>query len=204
MRNISHWTPQYLYNRLAVTFYEKQHPESPWLTSSAISILSKYLKSTDIGLEWGSGRSTAWFASKVKNLVSVENNLDWYKQVNHKLQVLDLNNVDYKYIENIEQYVKVVDLFEDNSLDFALVDGCPSDIRDECAVKVLDKIKNGGCIIVDNVNWFLPSNSNSPNSRSYESGAASEHWNLFLEYVQNWRNIWTTNGVTDTAFFIKS
>ncbi len=203
MRTVSHWTPEYIINRTAAAFYEKRHPELPWLTSSAISILSTFLKETDNGLEWGSGRSTAWFASKVNSLVSVENNLDWYHHVDKKLQSLDFNNVDYKYIEDKSKYVQVVNLFEDDSLDFALVDGAPSDIRDQCAIGVLNKIKDGGCIIVDNANWFLPSESHSPNSRSYENGAASETWELFLESVNNWRSIWTSNGVTDTAFFIK-
>ena len=204
MIKFNHWTPEYIFNRIVVALYEKQHPEQPWLTSSAISILSTYLKKTDVGLEWGSGRSTAWFAKRLKHLVSIENNPDWYKKVNSILQAKNLNNVDYKLIDDENNYVEIADLFPMNSLNFALVDGLPSNLRSACALKAVEKIKIGGCIVIDNANWFLPCNSNSPNSRTYDMGPSSDEWQNFLDLVKNWRTIWTTNGVTDTAFFIRT
>lgn len=79
----------------------------------------------------------------------------------------------------------------------------PADIRDKCALKVIDKLKAGGFIVIDNANWFLPSMSLSPNSKAIKQGASSQEWESFLESVSNWRKIWTTNGVTDTAIFFK-
>ncbi|MGB7441310.1 MAG: hypothetical protein WA919_09610, partial [Coleofasciculaceae cyanobacterium] len=76
--------------------------------------------------------------------------------------------------------------------------------RSACAVKAVSKIRTGGVIVVDNANWFLPCNSNSPNSRTHDTGPASDEWQHFLELVQDWRCFWTSNGVWDTAFFIKS
>lgn len=201
MQTISHWTPRYIANRVAVGIYEKQHPDHPWLTHSAISLLSTYLKKSDIGLEWGSGRSTVWFAGRLKQLVSVEDNPEWYRRVNEKLEHLKLNNTEYILATEQESYVGAADRFQENSLDFVLVDGS---YRSDCAIKAVSKIKNGGLIVLDNANWFLPSGSHSPNSRTYETGSASDEWQEFLEQVNNWRVIWTSNGVTDTAFFIKA
>ncbi|MEH1907098.1 MAG: hypothetical protein V7L05_25845 [Nostoc sp.] len=202
MRNISHLSPKYIYNRLCLAMYEKQNPDHPWLTKDAIAILDSFFKKTDIGLEWGSGRSTIWSASRVQHLVSMENNPDWHNTVKEKLSQKKLSNTDCYLETEKDSYVGVVDKFQDKSLDFSLVDGHLW--RSTCAVRVVDKIKTGGAIIVDNVNWFLPSNSHSPNSRTYQTGPASDEWQQFLELVKNWRVIWTSNGVFDTAFFIKT
>jgi predicted RNA methylase len=201
VRKISHWTPRYIYNRIVLALYEKQHPDSPWLTSSAVSILSTYLKNSDIGLEWGSGRSTVWFAARIKHLVSVEDNPEWYQRIKKQLDHLKLNNTEYLFANDRESYIGAADQFQENSLDFVLVDG--RDYRSTCAVKAVSKVRTGGIIVVDNANWFLPSSSHSPNSRTYETGPASDEWQHFLELVNDWRRIWTSNGVSDTALFIK-
>lgn len=201
MRNISHWIPQYIFNRISLAIYEKQNPDYPWLTRDAIAILKSLLKKSDLGLEWGSGRSTAWFAARVQHLISAEDNPEWHQIVTEKLKKLDLNNTDYYLMTEPASYIDIVNKFQAYSLDFALVDGS---YRDDCAIGVVEKIKLGGVIIIDNVNWYLPSESYSPNSRTYEIGAASEKWQKFLDLVKDWRVIWTSNGVTDTAFFIKT
>ncbi|WP_261556537.1 hypothetical protein [Frankia tisae] len=56
-------------------------------------------------------------------------------------------------------------------------------------------------LIVDNANWFLPSRSRSPNSRRAAEGAAGQVWTAVLKAIQDWRSIWTSNGVWDTTIF---
>ncbi len=210
MRSFRHWTPLYIWNRLNEIAYHKMYPEHPWLTKHASLILSSLLKETDIGLEWGSGRSTLWFAQRVKKLTSVEHNKNWYDKILKKLQEDKLNGkVDYIFIPSKENkvhesglndpYVRIVDKFDNISLDFALIDGI---FRSSCTLAVLDKIKYGGILIIDNANWFLPSNSISPNS--VRGKPISEEWGKFITLVQNWRVIWTSSGVTDTAIWIKA
>jgi hypothetical protein len=46
------------------------HPDVPWLTRQAVEILEDWLKPGYVGLEWGSGRSTLWFARRVSHLTS--------------------------------------------------------------------------------------------------------------------------------------
>jgi hypothetical protein len=59
--------------------------------------------------------------------------------------------------------------------------------------------------IVDNCNWYLPTpkHSVSPFSRKPEQGPYTPKWAVFLDSVRGWRRVWTTNGVTDTGFWVK-
>jgi predicted O-methyltransferase YrrM len=202
VRRISHWTPRYISSRIALAIYEKQHPNHPWITSKAISFLDSFLSKNFVGIEWGSGRSTAWFASRIQHLVSVEDNPEWYQIVKEKLTKLNLDNTDYYLEQNQDDYVNIVKTFPSNSLDFALIDG--SFRRSSCAVSAVDKIKDGGIIIVDNANWFIPSDSRSPDARNHKTGPASEEWQYFIDLVKEWHLIWTTNGVSDTALYMKN
>ena len=208
IRAFHHWTPRYLYNRFKLFLYEIKHPNHPWLPQQANAILSSWLRKTDVGLEWGSGRSTIWFAKRAAHLTSVEHDPIWYEKVKKDLANANVTNTKVycdktplkdEEIEN-NPYVKIADNFLDNSLDFVLVDGI---FRSECALRVLRKIKLGGLLIIDNVNWYLPSTSSAPNSRTEQNGAASQRWELLAELLKGWRCIWTSNGVTDTAIWIK-
>ena len=97
-------------------------------------------------------------------------------------------------------YVSIIDTFDDGSLDFCLVDGSH---REFCALKVLEKIRPGGLLVIDNVNWFLCSDSDSPDSRSFANGPNGPIWKEERDRLSDWRKIWTTSGVSDTALFIK-
>ena len=208
MKTAYHLTPRYIKNRIASLWYEKTCPEHPWLTRNANEILASYLKNSDIGLEFGSGRSTLWLAQRVAKLTSVEHADSWAKQVRKMLSHAAIENVDYRHLactpDNCSPidsaYVKVIDELDNDSLDFCLIDG---EYRDYCALKTIEKIRPGGVLIVDNVNWFLPSKSISPNSRSLSAGPKGAVWGEVAELIQDWRRIWTSSGVTDTAFFIK-
>ena len=64
----SHRTPRYVYHRTRQLFYERAHPADPWLTPAAIGLLATLLRPADTGAEFGSGRSTLWFAARVAEL----------------------------------------------------------------------------------------------------------------------------------------
>jgi len=187
---------------------EKRHPDWPWLTAASIQILSSWLRPTDIGFEWGSGRSTLWFARRIRKLISVEHDPKWYNKISHVLREDNITNVEYYLMECDEQvedpvhspYVKIVDNFADFSFDFVLVDGI---LRAHCTLAALPKIRPGGILIIDNANRYFPSNSVSPGSRKPTEGPASEEWAIVAKRLEDWRCIWTTNGVTDTALYLK-
>ena len=210
MRSLSHLSPRYVTNRLKLRAYERSNPDAPWLTQDMISILDNWLLPGDTGLEWGSGRSTAWIASRIGHLTAVECDGKWSKRVKKMLLEKGLmGKVSYHPIPvtgydpaSEETYVKVADGLQPESLDFCLVDG---DLRDACAEAILGKIKPGGGLVVDNVERYIPRErkSSSPNARSMADGYESETWKKVHGRLREWRCIWTSNGITDTALWVK-
>ena len=214
MRPLQLLRPRYVADRVRLAMHQKLHPDAPWLTAEATRRLEDWLLPTHVGIEWGSGRSTLWFAQRVKHLVSVEHHAGWHAAVAESLEKAGLHNVDFRLhpcaperIETPEwiaamfasDYVRAVDAFGPKSIDFALVDGM---YRSACALAVLPKLRPGGRLIVDNVNWFLPSDSRAPSSRGAGDEPLSPTWADFEEAVAGWTREWTENGVADTAIWV--
>ena len=200
-RKYLHLSPRYIINRLSVIFNEKRYPMNPWLTKDSVNFLNQIILPTDIGVEFGSGRSTIWFAKRLKHLISIEDNKDWHREVSNLIVSNNLlSKIDYRLSKNDNDYASQALLLEDNSIDFCLVDG--SD-RDVCALNILPKLKSGSILCIDNINWFLPHESHSPASRKISEGYKTEMWGEFSNNVKDWRRYWTSNGVTDTCIWIK-
>jgi predicted O-methyltransferase YrrM len=206
MGKLSHLTPRYIVNRLKWGIYQRRNAEKPWLTPAANQMLSTLLRPDDIGLEWGSGRSTCWLARHLGQLTSVEDHKEWHAKVSNQIQSLGLKNVQYQLAahpapgeEERGEYVRVCDRFADASLTFALVDG---QAREYCANAVLPKLAPGGVLVIDNINWFLDHPTHSPASRAGK-GPLNDTWAKFQRATADWRMIWTTSGVTDTALWFK-
>lgn len=207
-RRWAHVTPRYVVDRLALQLDQRRHPDHPWLTRQMVAILGDWLRPGDRGHEWGSGRSTVWFARRVAELTSIEDHPAWGETIRNLLDHEGVaDRVGYEVVEQIDQsstdrYVAAIDRHANTSLDFCLVDGI---LRDRCALACLPKIKPGGILLIDNVNWFLPrkSPSHSPNSRGEAEGCASSIWHEVRTTIASWRCVWTSDGVTDTAFWVK-
>jgi hypothetical protein len=205
MRTFSHWTLRYIFDRLTVAYHEYRNPDAPWLTSSMIEVLDSWLKKTDFGVEFGSGRSTAWFGKRVAKLISVEHDRKWAARVGEMIRRNGLEStVTYLVAEkdNMESsYLSVFSTLQDSSVDFFLIDGI---FRDQCALKATAKLKPGGILIVDNANWYVvpPAPSRSPSSLK-SSNVQRGLWNEFFGLISKWRVVWTSNGVTETAFWVK-
>lgn len=208
-KSLRHWTARYIINRLRVMLYKRMHPDSPWLCKDAVRILDSLSKPTDRGLEWGCGTSTTWSATKVEHLISIEHDPKWAEIVKKKLNDLNLTKrIEFHLLpDGVEEksdcnYVNFIKNINPSSLDFCLVDGA---CRDHCALACLDKLKPGRILIIDNIEVYVPRDhkSCSPNARGIKDGFASKTWEQWSKIVSNWRCIWTTNGVWDTALFNK-
>ena len=209
-RSFRHWTTRYIIDRLKLMFYERTHPDAPWLCPDAVKILDSWLRTTDRGVEWGTGRSTVWLAMRIAHLISVEHNPQWAQIVAKKLYDHGVTNskVDCKLFPDGKEekadsdYVNVVRNIAPGSLDFCLVDGVS---RVHCALACVEKLKLGGILIVDNANRYIPRSpkSRSPESRGPEDGFSSEEWKELMRIIKKWRCIWITSGITDTALWIK-
>jgi SAM-dependent methyltransferase len=165
--NLGYWLrhPLRLPRRLWYFVYEKRHPEEPFLAPGALGFLDATLPRDGFGLEWGSGRSTQWFARRLGKLVTVEHDPAWFAAVSKQLDQAALRNVDYRLIalehpadeptqpvyEPMPRYVSFVDEFPDDHFDFIEVDG---HYRQACVVQGKHKLKPGGLLLVDDTNWL--------------------------------------------------
>lgn len=208
-----HWNFYYIKNRIKVYLYENFWGIKPWLTIDAVKFLEKYLNENSIGFEWGSGRSTIWFAKNTKFLISVENNINWYNKVKVMIENRNLKNVRYLYFDEdenknspkfvdpkISNYVEAINKFKEEMFDYILVDGI---FREYCALNAIPKLKKGGILIIDNINWFLPSSTKTFGSIKENEKPASKNWGKFRDITKKWKILWTTNGISDTGIFIK-
>jgi predicted O-methyltransferase YrrM len=207
-RTVGHWTPRYIRARTNQALYQRAHPDDPWLTPEAIRLLESMLRPSDIGIEFGSGRSTLWLARRCAHLTSIEHDDAWHAKVSDALSGASISHVNYQCHPRDEPdatgdrsaYTQVAKLLVDESIDFALVDGI---YRDYVTLYLLPKLKPGGMLIIDNVNWFLPSFSKSPASLQLSTPPATAAWEHVATALTTWRRIWTSSGVWDTAIFVK-
>lgn len=200
LKKFRHWTVRYIYHRALLVWREWSHPNDPWFPKAAVTIIGKLLRPSDVGLEFGSGRSTLWLAEKMSKLISVESDEGWFRKISEVMNKRGVKNVEY-HLESEATYTDILTKIGDYSLDFVLVDGAA---RDMCAKRSIPKLKAGGILVIDNINWFVPSDSHSPASkRNGEFG--SEIWrSIFESDIKDWRKIFVSNGVTDTVICIKS
>jgi predicted O-methyltransferase YrrM len=206
LRPKSFWTPRYIRDRLELAYHQNQHPDVPWLCRTAVDLLPGLLRETDRMLEWGSGRSTKWFTARVASLQSIEHDRAWFDRVLTDLgqHGLDPNTVRHLSAAPEEDphaspYVRVVDELQDGSIDVCLVDGHH---RHACALAILPKLASGALVIIDDAHWFFDRPTTSPHSR-VGKGTLPGDWTTFEQSVSGWRCGWTSDGVTDTAFWVK-
>lgn len=180
----------------------------PWMTPAAIDVLHALLTKDMSGFEFGSGRSTLFIAPRVKELVSLEHDQHWFKNIEAELKSKKLSNVQYVHIlpandpsktigypkNNYENYImpatpatcytayySYIDQYPDASFDFIVVDGRA---RVECAQHAIPKLKPGGMLILDN--------------------AERLRYRAIHDLLKDWKKVFTTSGITDTVFWFKS
>jgi predicted O-methyltransferase YrrM len=165
--NVGFWVrhPRLIPHRVAYWLWERMNPGKPWLCQGTLRFLEGALRPSMTGVEFGSGRSTAWFARHLKRLASVEHHESWHDQVRSDLERQRVTNVDYRLVpldhpegepereryDPLPDYVAVLDGFPAESLDVLVVDG---HYRTTCVKQGLDKLRPGGLLLVDDVNLW--------------------------------------------------
>ena len=157
----------------------------PWLVYDAVKWLKKNLNKSMDGYEWGSGRSTLFFAERIKKLISIEHDKKWYVTVNKWLMDRKLNNIELNFIppqknstNTSPDYYNHILKYEDENFDFVLVDGR---MRVRCMINAMNKVKPGGFLIYDD------------SHRNKE----------IFPILDGWKIINFTNGLTQTSIFVK-
>ena len=131
------------------------------------NLIEKELSPETIMVEWGSGGSTLYFSTFVKQLCSFEHNPKWYQDIKDNIENQGVHNVEYHYapsdhwftkppghrqegyrgtpIKYFETYVNAIERYERGTFDVALIDGrC----RMYCAVKLLPYLKDNGFLYI--------------------------------------------------------
>ena len=204
--------PPYLWRYLVQQNFQRSHPDAPVMVANAVFILNAWLKPSDRGIEWGSGRSTAWLASRCAGLLTVEHDAAWHARTREQLSALGVaDRVDYRLIpaegDQMAEppdhpYAMVADEFDDGSLDFAIADG---QMRLRCAERAVAKLKPGGLLVVDGANRYLPNRVGDgfTTIQHIRQEPLNEEWRAFRDRLSGWRAMHTSDGLWDTRFWVK-
>lgn len=164
------------------------------------------VKPTDRCLEWGSGSSTAWLSRRATSVLSVEHDQAWFGRVSSQLdrEGLKRGSVRLLSTEPVDQpnrspYVRVIDEFGQGELGLCFIDG---EHRAACALEALPKLAAGGVLVIDDAHSRLDHPTTSAGARAGR-GPVDGDWASFEAQVTDWRLIWTSDGYSDTAFWIK-
>jgi len=132
--------------------YVLKPPFKPLLNDKAIEFLESIVQPYWLVFEYGSGSSTMWFGERVRWIWSVESNLQWYeaiRDIDVKCNAGITHHPATKQEES-EKYAGLICDFMNDSFDLVFVDG---DARPLCIRDARAKVKPGGWMLVDDVQW---------------------------------------------------
>jgi len=118
----------------------------PWITYPAIEFLDLIDFREAAVFEFGAGSSTLWWANRAKSVFSVERDDIWIK----RLQPLLQENITIKLESNEINYPGQINNCS-NKFDVIIIDGS---VRFSCAQLAVNKLEDGGLIILDNAEWY--------------------------------------------------
>jgi hypothetical protein len=127
------------------TCVDAQGQPVPWYTYPAIEYIRQLDFSPKVIFEFGSGNSTLFWSRRCKNLVSVEDDPKWYREISKNLPP----NTRYDLEQDKQNYVQSIHHHEQR-YDVVIVDGSH---RYDCAVEAVRKISGDAMIILDNSDW---------------------------------------------------
>lgn len=204
--------PAHGWRYLLQRHFQRTYPETPVVVANASVLLNAWLRPTDHAFEWGSGRSTIFFARRVATLVSIEHDAGWHAQVSADLQSKGLaHKVDYRLVPaegdqmaepHGSPYAHAIDGVPDGSLDFVIVDG---QMRLRCAERALTKLKPMGLLVIDGANRYLPNRFEGRplTRRVHRASPLNSDWATLLDRLADWRAIHTTDYLWDTRMWVK-
>jgi len=191
--------------RLNYSVFKWFNPDTPWTSPASIAFFNAGLDRTMTGFEFGSGISTLYFAKRLKELVSIEHDTSWHKQIQERLMAAGITNVTYVLREphikdgEVEEdvwldgqvlhhgfsaafhdYSSFICQYPDSNFDFVLVDGRA---RVDCVLRSIPKLKAGGILVLDN--------------------SERERYKQVFKILESWPKISTTTGITDTTIWFK-
>ena len=134
----------------------------PIIPYNAIRIFENYLEKDIQVVEWGSGRSTSWYAGKCQKIISAESNENWYKETLRILKKKSLKNFDLLLTKKSSEYVnKPIEKSDPKSRKVFIIDGS---YRNSCALAVIDFCNKEDVIYLDDSDkvWALADAKEEP------------------------------------------
>ncbi len=135
----------------------------PWFTYPAIEALKNWDLSDKRVFEYGSGYSTLFWASRAKEVVSVEHNPAWHQKIsklapaNARIILAPIDEEKNAYHpsaesrEEFKQYAQAID----GRFQIIVIDGyARSRVRYQCAQMAKSHLDTDGLIILDNSDWL--------------------------------------------------
>lgn len=126
---------------------DKNGDPIPWFSYPAIEYIEQFDLSNKIIFEYGAGNSTLFWGKRVKKVISVEDDKNWFDKIK---KVFTLDNIKLLYYPEKKAYINSINKFTE-SFDIIVIDGS---YRMECAKVAFPKLKKGGVIILDNADWM--------------------------------------------------
>lgn len=125
----------------------------PMLTYGAIGFLESYIQADSRVLEFGSGGSTIWLASRAGQVISIEDSEGWSHRIprlgNVELRVIPCTG-DW-YHDGVEHLYSTA-AANDGGFDVIVIDG---KARIDCAREALSLVNPGGLIVLDDLHDTL-------------------------------------------------
>jgi predicted O-methyltransferase YrrM len=131
--------------------------EGPWLNAPSLRFLKRLVRPGWRVFEFGSGRSTTWYAKRVASVVALESARDWYQEVAAHLAPVDGARVE---LLPAREFPARLEKERDSFFDLIVVDGpgvdehgseLPSELgRTGCVHASITKVRPGGVIMLDN------------------------------------------------------
>ena len=127
-----------------VTQKISDRPYLPWVPFAVIRRMRTILSPSARVLEFGSGRSTRWFAAHASDVISIEDDPGWYSKMIAVFDAAGIRNVDYRLRGGAAYYdlKDVTGYFE-----LIVVDG---KFRHECVRAASGLVRQGGFLYLDN------------------------------------------------------
>jgi SAM-dependent methyltransferase len=128
---------------LTLQSIDKNKNPIPWFSYPFIDFIIPRLTKDIVLFEFGSGNSTSFFAKRVKEVISVEHNKEWYQIVN-STKPSNVNLVQSES-DSVNNYLEFFSKLKEK-VDVIIVDGLH---RNECLISSINKLSENGVIILD-------------------------------------------------------
>ncbi|KFJ42920.1 FkbM family methyltransferase [Francisella philomiragia] len=139
----------YLYNVGWINSFKKQIPIDkdskplPWVTYGFIDFISDRLNENMDIFEYGSGNSTLWYGERVKSVISVEHDENWFEKIKSSMpRNVTINYQELIYGGNYSKFSSSLNI----KFDIVIVDGRD---RVNCVKNAINSIKENGIIVLD-------------------------------------------------------